>query len=63
MTRFNCPGCGRDEAVSPDFQPVHFTGKLARLSEGYCTAQCARDTLTGLHALNMMSGFKMFGRI
>ena len=59
MTRFNCPGCGRDEAVPADFRPVHFTGKLAPLSEGYCTTECARNARGGLDMLNAMSGGKL----
>lgn len=63
MTRFNCPGCGRDEIVPADFRPVHFTGRLAPLSEGYCTTECARNALNGLIALNAMSGGKLFASV
>ena len=57
--RFNCPGCGVDAAVSADFKPIHFTGRLARLSEGYCTINCAKSALIGLQTLNAMSGGKL----
>jgi transcription elongation factor Elf1 len=61
--RFNCPRCGVDAAVDADFTPVHFTGRLAQLSEGYCTINCARSALDGLRALNAMSGGKLFASI
>lgn len=61
--RFNCPGCGVDSAVRADFKPVHFSGRFAELSEGYCTINCARVTLDGLRMLNQMSGGKLFASI
>lgn len=57
---FRCPNCGASSNVMPEqFAPVHFTGRLAPLSEGYCTVNCARLALNGLIALNAMSGGKI----
>jgi len=61
--RFNCPGCGVDAAVDADFKPVHFTGRLAQLSEGYCTINCAKNALDGIRALDAMSGGKLSASI
>ena len=57
--RFRCPNCGGSCLMPENFAPVHFTGKLAPLSKGYCTATCARAALNGLIALNAMSGGKL----
>lgn len=59
LIKFRCPYCGSPGLVSKDFKPVHFTGKLSALSEGYCTVNCARNALNGLIALNAMSGGKL----
>jgi hypothetical protein len=56
---YRCPNCGSAAAVSADFKPIHFTGRLARLSEGYCTINCAKAALIGLQTLNAMSGGKL----
>jgi hypothetical protein len=55
---YRCPGCGSPGLVREDFKPVHFTGRLAPLSEGYCTVNCARAALNSLIALNAISGGK-----
>lgn len=59
---FRCPNCGSPGLVPADFRPVHFTGKLSALSEGYCTVNCARNALNGLIALNAMSGGKLVAK-
>lgn len=57
---YSCPNCGASSNVMPEnFTPVHFTGRLSQLSEGYCTVNCARLALNGLIALNAMSGGKL----
>jgi hypothetical protein len=61
--RYICPNCERDAAVDGDFKPVHFTGRLAQLSEGYCSTSCARSALDGIRALDAMSGGKLSASI
>lgn len=63
MKEYRCPNCGDSCLMPADFRPVHFTGKLARLSEGYCTTACARNALNGLIALNAMSGGKLLASV
>jgi hypothetical protein len=60
---YRCPGCGSPGLVPADFKPVHFSGRLAQLSEGYCTVSCARAALNGLVALNAMSGGKLLASL
>jgi hypothetical protein len=52
MTTINyrCPNCGGSDLMPESFAPVHFTGKLAPLSEGYCSVTCARLALRKLYA-------------
>lgn len=45
---FKCYGCGSSCLMPADFKPVHFTGRLAHLSRGYCTVSCARVELNRL---------------
>ena len=45
---FKCYGCGASCLMPADFTPVHFTGRLAHLSRGYCTVSCARVELNRL---------------
>jgi hypothetical protein len=45
---FKCYGCGASCLMPADFKPVHFTGRLAHLSRGYCTVNCARVELNRL---------------
>ena len=45
---FRCHGCGESCVMPADFRPVHFSGSLAHLSRGYCTASCARVELNRL---------------
>ena len=61
MTTINyrCPNCGSSCLMPANFAPVHFSGRLAPLSEGYCSVNCARLALNGLIALNAMSGGKL----
>lgn len=45
---FKCYGCGSSCLMPAGFTPVHFTGRLAHLSRGYCTVSCARVELNRL---------------
>jgi len=45
---FRCHGCGENCVMPDNFRPVHFSGSLAHLSRGYCTASCARVELNRL---------------
>jgi hypothetical protein len=45
---FKCYGCGASCLMPAGFTPVHFTGRLAHLSRGYCTVSCARVELNRL---------------
>lgn len=45
---FRCYGCGASCLMPAGFTPVHFTGRLAHLSRGYCTVSCARMELNRL---------------
>ena len=56
---YRCPNCGAACLMPSNFTPVHFSGRLSQLSEGYCTTSCARAALNGLIALNAMSGGKL----
>lgn len=60
---YSCPNCGGSGLMPENFAPVHFTGKLSQLSEGYCTVNCARLALNGLIALNSMSGGKILASL
>ncbi len=61
---FRCPNCGASSNVMPDnFKPVHFSGRLSPMSEGYCSIECARSALNGLIALNAMSGGKILASL
>jgi len=46
--QFKCYGCGASCLMPDTFTPVHFTGRLAHLSQGYCTVSCARVELNRL---------------
>ena len=61
--QYRCPNCGGSDLMPESFMPVHFTGKLAPLSEGYCTVNCARAALNGVIALNAMSGGKILASL
>jgi endogenous inhibitor of DNA gyrase (YacG/DUF329 family) len=63
IAKYTCPNCGASGLVSADFKPFHFTGRLAALSEGYCSSNCARVALNGLIALNSMSGGKLLASL
>lgn len=63
INKYTCPNCGTNGLVSEDFRPFNFTGRLAALSEGYCTSNCARVALNGLIALNAMSGGKLLASL
>ena len=57
--QYRCPNCGSSCLMPENFAPVHFSGRLAPLSEGYCSVNCARLALNGVIALNAMSGGKL----
>jgi hypothetical protein len=48
LTAFRCSGCGASCLMPDTFSPVHFSGSLAHLSQGYCTVSCARVELNRL---------------
>lgn len=61
--QYRCPNCGSSCLMPSNFAPVHFSGRLSQLSEGYCTVNCARLALNGLIALNSMSGGKILASL
>ena len=61
--QYRCPNCGSSDLMPANFAPVHFSGRLAPLSEGYCTTSCARAALNGLISLNAMSGGKLLASL
>jgi hypothetical protein len=56
---YRCPNCGEAYLMPSNFAPVHFSGRLSQLSEGYCTVKCARLALNGLIVLNARTGGKL----